>query len=297
VAQSLVAGAWRPILIVGGACMAGIVIVDVAMAVASLSRPSARVPEAVPPSQPAVRDHAADLEPQNRSTGAKPPSAARAAAGLLLFDANGDGVEDLVGVFESEDSSEQGWWLGVVSGTNGAPLWSVAAARDAPHGFEQTLRAIVGDALVVVEGAGVAQCFDVRSGRRRWMHDVPVAVNDICAGRRDVGFRAAGGALVRLDIASGAPATPLPSDACVRSYTTTYGGRDFSFVEGAEARDLSGPASASMTVERGLVAVAGGARVLLGTERANGVEAVAAVADGRLLWLAPWARPCRAPRR
>jgi outer membrane protein assembly factor BamB len=288
-AQPPIAKAWRPTLLLAVALVACVVVIDLVLGFANLWRPNAPVAEAVPPSQPALRDHLADLGPQARTTAAK-PGAAKAAAGLLLFDANGDGVEDVVGVFESEDAPKERWWLGVVSGTDGAPLWRVPGA-DAPSGLDATLRALVGDALVVVEDTGSAQCFDLRSGRRKWTHALPPAVNDVCAGSHDVGFRAADGALMRLDLASGVPAAPPPSDACARAYTTNSRGRDFSVVHGDEARDLAGAASANMTVDRALVSTVGGARVLLGTERSNGVEAVASVADGRLIWLAPVGAP------
>jgi outer membrane protein assembly factor BamB/DNA-directed RNA polymerase subunit RPC12/RpoP len=251
------------------------------------------------------------VDPGHLSTVAQPstppvpaaPHLSEVHPGTLLIDVDNDGREDAIGVLEREPPAER--FLGAVSGADGHVLWRADATLDGIDS-DDALRALVDDALLVVNPAGVLRDLDARSGVLRWTLPLAGPARDLCVHGDTLVLPMGDGTTQYVALATGTLAHQ-PPPTCEHAYTSRAEGPNFTTADLSEAAKLTRPADATLDVYHALVPLVGKARVALGIDRRSGAPAVAVVASGRLLWTArvapgtdiavPSLRPMRAAVR
>ena len=145
----------------------------------------------------------APLAPPSSVVAADPPPPLRARPGVLVLDVDNDGTDDIVARFDRAGRS----WIGAVSGVSGREIWR--ALETTPHARSADIgevRAVVAQTLVATTPSGDVRGFDAKTGRLLWTEPAVSGWDGgICVGGDYVGF-AAGRAITKLGLATGARA-------------------------------------------------------------------------------------------
>lgn len=80
----------------------------------------------------------------------------------FLFDVNGDGIQDVVGMSELPTQST---WFAAYDGRDGKEIWRTdAITKDFAHGF----RGMAGELFVTVDNLGKVQAYNAKTGQPAW---------------------------------------------------------------------------------------------------------------------------------
>ncbi|MBI5534681.1 MAG: PQQ-binding-like beta-propeller repeat protein [Deltaproteobacteria bacterium] len=204
----------------------------------------------------------------------------------LLFDVNGDGVQDLIGTCRKWVPVEENW-IGAYSGADGSALWSIPTQKEMAQWDAR--RAIAGDKLVVADSLGKVTAYGARNGKPAWTATLGEKPREVCVGTDFVGIDTADKQKRVFALSDGAPRPPAPKGSCKPTWTSgTDDGPGYRIIGWSDFDDVGLPSLHSiqgMDAHRALVPEDGRLRFMMGSKSPGTQVAMVAAVDGKkVVW-------------
>ena len=244
----------------------------------SYSSPSSRKP-VQPPAQE-VPVLASVAPPVQKFTFVDPP---------MLFDVDGDGVDDLVGGCR-DSGSDSNYWIGAFDGRNGDRQWRSQDLAWTSTGF----RAVAEGIVIAADGQGTVRALNAATGALLWTRESVGVPKQVCASSEAVGITTDSETIHLFALGNGSDLDfRAPHGVCGPIYNSLSGeAPNFQMrsvlVKGELPRHARPSQIPGVAIDRVLVPTTGNARVVLGHATKDGTTPWAAVLAGRkILWQNP----------
>lgn len=198
----------------------------------------------------------------------------------FLFDVNGDGTMDIIGLSEHPGEAA---WIAAYDGRDGKELWRTS---EQPGDVRSGVRGLAGNLLVTADSLGKVQAYRAQDGQPVWAALVGESAREMCHGDGFLRILTSDDRHHELSLAKGeklsspdAPCTSIP-------VTHTGAGFGYRIVSSLELRTLSFATDIEgMRIDRALIPDGSNTAFLLG-HKASGssVPMLAAVEGQKVLW-------------